>query len=126
MEWKQEMKKILGITVALLIVYLVIHYWANVEGVITLAVGAATPLLVGCVMAYVINILMGCYEKWYDKLFKVEVARKVKRIVCLILAFLSLIFLKYICNDSTSLSFSLNHPEVESIILVASIDLTKL
>lgn len=91
MEWKQEMKKMLGITGALIIVYLVIRYWEKVEGAISLAAGAATPLLIGCVMAYVINILMGFYENWYDKLFQVEVARKVKRVVCLILAFSSLI-----------------------------------
>ncbi len=90
-EFKQEMKKTLGITGALVIVYLVIRYWAKLEGVISLAVSAAMPLIIGSVMAYVINILMGFYEKWYDKLFKVEVARKVKRIVCLILAFVSLI-----------------------------------
>lgn len=90
-EFKQEMKKALGITGALVIVYLVIRYWAKLEGVISLAVSAAMPLIIGSVMAYVINILMGFYEKWYDKLFKVEVARKVKRIVCLILAFVSLI-----------------------------------
>lgn len=88
---KQEMKKLTGIVGALIIVYLVIRYWAKLEGVITLAVGAATPLIIGCVMAYVINILMRFYEKWYDKLFKVKVAIKIKRVVCLVLAFLSLI-----------------------------------
>ncbi|MBR2044537.1 MAG: AI-2E family transporter [Agathobacter sp.] len=85
------MKKMLGLAGALVIVYLVIRYWAKLEGIITLAFSAASPLIIGCVMAYVINILMGFYEKWYDKLFQVEVARKAKRIVCLILAFLSLI-----------------------------------
>ena len=48
------------------------------------------PLIIGCVMAYVINILMNFYEKWYTKLFQVEVAKNIKRIVCLCLAFLSL------------------------------------
>lgn len=90
MEFKQEMKKMAGIAGALIIVYLVIRYWAKLESFILLAVGAATPLIIGCVMAYVINILMGFYEKRYDKLFQVEVAIKIKRIVCLILAFCSL------------------------------------
>lgn len=89
-EMKQEFKKMLGIAGALVVVFLVIRYWANVEGFTSLAVNAAMPLIVGCVMAYVINILMNFYEKWYTKLFKVEVARKIKRVVCLILAFLSL------------------------------------
>lgn len=87
---KQEFKKTLGIAGALIIVFLIVHYWANLEGFISLAVSAGMPLIIGCVMAYVINILMNFYEKWYTKLFKVEVARKIKRVVCLILAFLSL------------------------------------
>lgn len=90
MEFKQEIKKMTGIAGALLIVYLVIRYWAKLEGAVTLAISAATPLIIGCVMAYVVNILMGFYENWYDKLFKVEIAVKIKRIVCLILAFISL------------------------------------
>lgn len=89
-ELKQGWKKTLGIAGALILVYLVIHYWTKVEGLFSLSVGAAMPLIIGCVMAYVVNILMGFYETWYDRLFKVEVAVKVKRIVCLILAFLSL------------------------------------
>ncbi len=89
-EVKQEMKKVFGIAGALVIVFLVIHYWEKLEGLITVAVSAAAPLIIGCAMAYVINILMGFYENWYDKAFKVEIAQKIKRIVCLILAFLSL------------------------------------
>ena len=87
---KQEFKKMLGIAGALVLVFLVIRYWANLEGVISLAISAGMPLIIGCVMAYVINILMNFYEKWYTKLFQVEVAKKIKRVVCLVLAFLSL------------------------------------
>lgn len=89
-EIKQDFKKMLGFAGALILVFLVIHYWERVEGLISVAFSAATPLIVGCGMAYVINILMSFYEKWYDKLFRVEVALKIKRIVCLVLAFLSL------------------------------------
>ncbi|MBQ8518875.1 MAG: AI-2E family transporter [Agathobacter sp.] len=80
----------LGFAGALILVFLVIRYWEKLESLISVGVGAATPLIIGCAMAYVINILMGFYEKWYDKLFKVEIALKIKRVVCLILAFLSL------------------------------------
>ena len=89
-EMKQEVKKTIGIAGVLVIVFLVIYYWEKVEGFISLAVSAGLPLIIGCVMAYVINILMCFYEKWYVRIFKVEVARKIRRVVCLILAFLSL------------------------------------
>lgn len=89
-EVKQNFKKMLGLAGALIVVFLVIHYWGKLEGLISVGVGAAMPLIIGCVLAYVINILMKTFENWYDKLFKVEVARKIKRVACLILAFLSL------------------------------------
>ena len=89
-EIKQDFKKMLGLAGALILVFLVIHYWEKVEGIISLGISAGTPLIIGCAMAYVINILMGFYENWYDKLFKVEITLKIKRIVCLILAFVSL------------------------------------
>lgn len=89
-EVKQDFKRMLGFAGALILVFLVIHYWERVEGAVSVAISAGAPLIIGCVLAYVINILMGFYEKWYDRLFKVEIALKIKRIVCLILAFLSL------------------------------------
>lgn len=89
-EVRQDFKKMLGFAGALLLVYLVIHYWGKVESVVSVGISAAMPLIIGCVMAYVVNILMKFYENWYDKLFQVEIAIKIRRIVCLILAFLSL------------------------------------
>lgn len=89
-EVKQDFKKMLGFAGALILVFLVIRYWEKLESLILVGIGAATPLIIGCGMAYVINILMGFYENWYDKIFKVEIALKIKRVVCLILAFLSL------------------------------------
>ena len=89
-EVRQDFKKMLGFAGTLLLVYLVIHYWGKVESVVSVGISAAMPLIIGCVMAYVVNILMKFYENWYDKLFQVEIAIKIRRIVCLILAFLSL------------------------------------
>lgn len=89
-EIKHEFKKMLGIAGALVLLFLVMHYWTSVEIFVSLGVSAAMPLIIGCLMAYVINILMNFYEEWYTKLFQVEVTKKIKRAVCLILALLSL------------------------------------
>ena len=89
-EVKQDFKRMLGFAGALILVFLVIHYWEKLEDLFFVGVSAAAPLIIGCAMAYVVNILMGFYENWYDKLFQVKIERKIKRIVCLILAFLSL------------------------------------
>ena len=89
-EIKQDFKKMLGFAGALILVFLVIRYWDMLEGAFQVALSAGTPLIIGCAMAYVINILIGFYEGWYDKLFKVKVSLKIKRLVSLILALLSM------------------------------------
>lgn len=90
-ELKQDTKRVILVSSAILVLFLVMRYWDKAAALAGVAVGAALPLIIGCIMAYVINILMSFYEKWYVKLFQVEVANKIRRAVCLVLAFLSLI-----------------------------------
>lgn len=47
-------------------------------------------VIIGCILAYAINILLRFFERWYDKLFRVNVWKKAKRVVCLILSIISL------------------------------------
>ena len=89
-EFDKDIKKIFWLILGLFLLFLSIRYWAVIEGLVKLGIDAATPLIIGCVIAYAVNILMGFYEKVYDCLFRVEVAKKIKRIVCIIFAFLSL------------------------------------
>ena len=89
-EFDKEIKKVIWLVIGLFVLFLAIRYWAMIEGLVTVGIDAATPLIIGCVIAYAVNILMNFYERLYDKLFKVEVAKKIKRIVCIIFAFLSL------------------------------------
>lgn len=90
-EYRKEIKKITVLVIGLFLLFLAIRYWAFIEGLVRLSVDAATPLIIGCVIAYAVNILMDFYEKLYDRLFKVRVAKTIKRIVCIIFAFLSLV-----------------------------------
>ena len=75
-EIKQDFKKMLGFAGALVLVFVIIRYWERLEGLVSVGISAAMPLIVGCAMAYVINILMGFYENWYDKIFEVKTALK--------------------------------------------------
>lgn len=88
---KKEIKKYGVIAGIIFVLYLVIRYWPKVEGFISLGLGAAVPLFIGCGIAYVVNILMKWYESLYGKIFKRKVLMKCKRLICLILAILSLI-----------------------------------
>ena len=86
-EWKHCWR--LGLTVFL--TFLAIHYWSSLTGFVGVLFGAASSLLIGCVFAYVLNILMSFYEKHY---FPTSTNPKVngsRRIVCLLGAMLTLV-----------------------------------
>ena len=58
-EWKTCFR--IGLSIFLL--YLCIRYWTVVAEYLLLFAGAAMPLLIGCMIAYVVNILMSFYER---------------------------------------------------------------
>ena len=72
------------ILLTVLIAFICIRYWSAAEAAVRIAVSAASPLLVGAVIAYIVNILMSFYEG------KLSVSPKLRRPVCMLLAFLTL------------------------------------
>ena len=87
LEWKTCFK--IGLSVFLL--FLCIHYWPLVSGIIFAMLGAATPLFIGCIIAYSVNILMSFYEKWYFPNSLKPAVIKSRRPVCMMAAFISLL-----------------------------------
>lgn len=88
---KIERKSLLRIGIAVFLLYLCIHYWPTVSGFFGTLVGAASPLIIGGAIAYVINILMAFYERhWFPKAQK-RWLNASRRPVCLIFALLTLL-----------------------------------
>ena len=87
LEWKTCIK--IGVSVFLL--YLCILYWPSAASLLSTALSAATPLVVGCVIAYPVNILMRFYERHYFPKAVTGFAVKSRRAVCLAAAFLTLV-----------------------------------
>lgn len=58
-EWKNYIR--LGVTGLLL--FLAIHYWDTFSGMVAIMFRASVPLLLGCALAYIANILMTFYER---------------------------------------------------------------
>ena len=81
----------IGISVFLL--YLCITYWPAFTDLVHSLLQAATPLLLGCVLAYVINILMTFYEAHYFPHSTNSALIKSRRPVCMLAAFLTLALL---------------------------------
>ena len=86
-----EWKSCLRVAATIFLLYLAIYYWGSAMNVLGLVIGAAMPIITGFVIAYILNILMSFYEKYYFRKSKSEFVKKSKRAVCLIAAILSLV-----------------------------------
>ena len=81
---KIETKTCIKIGISIFLLYLGIHYWPDVAGLFSALIGAATPLLIGCIIAYVLNILMSFYERHYFPKAKSKTIGKSRRVVSMI------------------------------------------
>ena len=60
---KEHIRRFGGIGIVAFAVYLAVRYWAVAERLLCSASSALYPLVLGCVMAYTVNILMVFYER---------------------------------------------------------------
>ena len=84
-------KSCFQVGLSIFLLYLCIHYWATVSGLLGTLVGAALPLIVGAAIAYVVGILMGFYERHYFPQSTKPAAKKSRRLVCMLLAIITLL-----------------------------------
>lgn len=87
---KFEWKICLKIGAVIFALYLLIHYWPNISGVLGTVISAATPIFIGLIMAYIINILMSFYERHYFPKSTKKAVIKSRRPLCLIGAIISI------------------------------------
>lgn len=89
---KIEWKHCLRIGISIFVLFLCIRYWDLAVGLISMVIGAAVPIVVGCVIAYLLNILMSLYEKHYFvKSANKKIVVKTRRPVCMIAAILTML-----------------------------------
>ena len=60
---KDSLKKYMGLALCLFALFLGITYWPQVSAFLSLLLSAARPLLLGCAIAYIVNLLLNFYEK---------------------------------------------------------------
>ena len=88
---KTDIKKHASLLIGIFILYLAIRYWDGAVNILSLALSAASPLIIGAAIAYILNILMSFFERHYFPDSKSKVVAGSRRIVCMLFAFLSLI-----------------------------------
>lgn len=86
-----DRKTCIRAAVTIFLLYLAIQYWNPLIKILGMGISAASPLFLGAVIAYIVNILMSFYEErkiWKKANLWME---KIKRPLCMILAFLTII-----------------------------------
>ena len=89
---KLEKKSWIHLIVSAFIIFLGVFYWQTVAGLMSLFFSALSPIIIGFIVAYVLNILMSFYERHYfTKHSDKKIIAKSKRIVCLLSAIITLL-----------------------------------
>ncbi len=86
---KFDWKKMAKICVCIFLLFLGIYYWKAFTGIVVSIWKAANPLIIGCIIAYIVNILMTRYEKWFFPKKTRGFIAKIRRPLCMVFAFLS-------------------------------------
>lgn len=79
------------LAIAVFLVYLCITYWPKVAGLISGAWEAALPLVIGAIIAFLVNILMRSLEHIIFPRAKKPSLVMARRIICMLIAFIMLI-----------------------------------
>ena len=88
---KIETKNLAKIGLCVFLTYLAIYYWPSVSGILLTVFEAIVPLLIGCVVAYIVNLVMSLYEKIYFPKSQKKAVIKSRRVVCLLAAIATLL-----------------------------------
>ncbi len=88
---KLDWKTCFRVGLSIFILYLCIHYIDSAQYLILAVLGAASPLIIGSCMAYVVNIPMSFYERHYFSKTQNSFLIKSRRPVCMLLAFITVI-----------------------------------
>ncbi len=81
----------ISLAIVAFILYLAVNYWPSVAKLLGRIWAATMPLLLGCVIAYIVNLLLRQYEGLYRRLFKGHRAQRFKRLFGIICSYLTII-----------------------------------
>ncbi|MGM9941432.1 MAG: AI-2E family transporter [Bulleidia sp.] len=91
MNFRFDWKTYAGILAGIFALFLCIHYWPQAASLISSLFSAAMPVFQGCIFAYVINILMSFYEKYYFPNSTSKTVIASRRPVCMIGAMITIV-----------------------------------
>ncbi len=91
MSFRCKIMRVLPYILVVFIFILVIKYWNTVISNFFKILSVSTPLIIGCVIAYILNILLSFYEEKF--LNKITFLSKYKRILSLVMSVVTCVFI---------------------------------
>jgi len=88
---RPDWKTCFRICISIFALYLCIFYWEGLSKLLGTLLSALSPLILGLVMAYVLNILMSLYERHYFPKSRKAWVNKSRRSLCLLAAMFTLL-----------------------------------
>lgn len=88
---KFDWKKALKVSLCVFGLFLAITYWHPFVVLLGIVLLAMKPLIIGGIIAYIVNILMSRYEKWFFPKKNTKAISKMRRPLCMVFAFLTVI-----------------------------------
>ena len=88
---KLNWKSSLIVCASVFLLFLAIHYWAGITNFLGIVAASASTLVLGAVIAYVVNILMKALETHIAPRCRKPLWLKAKRPVCMLLSFVILL-----------------------------------
>lgn len=85
LDWKTCWKACLSV----FLLYLCVHYFPAATDLLATVIGAASPVLIGCIVAYAVNLLMVFYEKLYFPRTNRPFLAKSRRPICMLAAYVT-------------------------------------
>ncbi|MDE5584573.1 MAG: AI-2E family transporter [Ruminococcus sp.] len=111
-----DIKKCCLVAVLALAVCVAVRNFSVISEFVMKAVGAVMPLVTGCVIAYVFNIIMTFFEKHYFPKRQTEFVIKSRRPVCTALAFASAFFIIIVV-------VSIVYPEIVKAVKIIAVEI---
>ncbi|MBR4513339.1 MAG: AI-2E family transporter [Lachnospiraceae bacterium] len=88
-----KLKPFIPACVMILIMFVIFKYWDNAVGFIGLTISASSGLILGMIIAFLVNIIMSTYENGLTKIFKGKLKGGALRAVGLITSLLTVILI---------------------------------
>lgn len=79
----KSLKSFIKVGLFIFAIFLAIHYWPTFVTVAKTLLSAGSPIIVGVIIAYLINILMSFYERHFFPKSNKKVVAKIRRPICL-------------------------------------------